>query len=53
MINMMGQNVFNRIYEVVEGQINESIDVSTFANGIYAIDIQIGNTNIRKKLIKD
>jgi hypothetical protein len=52
-ISMMGQTVFNRIFEASGGQVMESIDVSNFANGIYTVDIQIGATNIRRKLVKD
>lgn len=52
-ISMMGQTTFNKVYEVSGGQLLESIDVSNMANGVYTVDIQIGNVNIRKKLIKD
>lgn len=52
-INMVGQTVFDRIFEVSGGQLSENIDVSNFSNGIYTIDIQIGNVNIRRKLVKD
>lgn len=52
-ISMMGQVVYQKQFEVNGGNVNQVFDVSNYANGVYTIDINVGNFNIRKKLIKD
>jgi len=52
-MSMMGQVVFSREFEVNGGNFNQQFDVSNYANGVYIIDVNVGNFNIRKKLIKD
>jgi hypothetical protein len=52
-ISMMGQVVYQKEFEVSGGALLQNFDVYEYANGVYTIDIRIGNYNIRKKLIKD
>lgn len=52
-ISMMGQVVYQKEYEVNGGSLLETFDVYNYANGMYTVDIRIGNFNIRKKLIKN
>ncbi len=51
-INMVGQTVYQKDF-VVSGNFTQTFDIMEFANGVYTIDIKVGNFVIRKKLIKD
>ena len=52
-ISMLGQVVYQKEFEVSGGQFLQSFDAYEYPNGVYTIDIRIGNFNIRKKLIKE
>ncbi len=52
-INMVGQTVYQKYFEVSGGQLNHQFDISQLANGVYTVDVHVGNFAIRKKLIKE
>lgn len=51
--NMIGQSVFSRKYHVSGNSFVQVLDISSLSNGVYMIDINIDQFNIRKKLIKE
>jgi hypothetical protein len=52
-INVMGQTIYQKEFEVVNGEFIQTFDANDYANGVYTVDITVGNFSIRKKLIKN
>jgi hypothetical protein len=49
----MGQTIYQKEFEVVNGEFIQTFDANDYANGVYTVDITVGNFSIRKKLIKN
>ena len=51
LVNVTGEAIYNNVLSNVTGQINNRIDVSSFAKGIYILNISGAEGSVNKKVI--
>ncbi len=51
LVNVTGEAIYNNVLSNVTGQINNRIDVSNFAKGIYILNISGAEGSVNKKVI--